>query len=78
VWFVYFLQLRNRDIYVGFTRNVAERVIYHDNGHVPSTRPHRPVRLRAYVAVETGERALALERYFKSGSGKAVAMKRFL
>ena len=30
------------------------------------------------IAVETETLARALERYFKSGSGKAVAKKRFL
>ncbi|USO01290.1 MAG: hypothetical protein H6849_04325 [Alphaproteobacteria bacterium] len=34
--------------------------------------------LKSYVAVETKEKAMALEKYFKTGSGKAVALKRFL
>jgi hypothetical protein len=37
-----------------------------------------PVGLKAYVAVETEKRARELERYFKSGSGTAIALKRFL
>ena len=32
----------------------------------------------AYVAVETEGKARALKRYFKTGSGKAIALKRFL
>jgi putative endonuclease len=47
-------------------------------GEVQSTKPYCPVHLRAYVAVETQDKARALERYFKSGSGKAIALKRFL
>jgi hypothetical protein len=34
--------------------------------------------LKRYVAVETEVHARALERYFKSGSGKAFALKRLL
>jgi predicted GIY-YIG superfamily endonuclease len=45
---------------------------------VPATPGFLPAKLRSYVAVETKEKAVALERYFKTGSGKAVAMKRFL
>ena len=38
---------------------------------------HLPVVLKSYVAILTEEKARALERYFKSGSGKAFANKRF-
>jgi predicted GIY-YIG superfamily endonuclease len=38
------------------------------NGKVRSTKNHRPFRLASYIAVETKEIALDLERYLKSGS----------
>jgi predicted GIY-YIG superfamily endonuclease len=78
VWYVYFLELTNGDIYVGSTNDLRRRVKSHQDGHVLSTKQHLPVALKSYVAVETEVRARALERYFKSGSGKAVAKKRFL
>ena len=78
MWYVYFLELSNRDIYVGSTSDLRERIARHDAGHVTSTKAYRPILLRSYVAVETQQRALRLERYFKTGSGKAVALKRFL
>jgi putative endonuclease len=37
-----------------------------------------PAVLRSYVAVADEVTARKLERYFKSGSGKAFATKRFL
>jgi hypothetical protein len=37
-----------------------------------------PVLLKSYVAVPTESIARQLEAYFKSGSGKAFAKKRFL
>jgi predicted GIY-YIG superfamily endonuclease len=74
---VYFLSLRNSDIYVGSTNDLRGRFASHIRGHVVSTRAHRPVVLLSYVAVRDENTARSLERYFKSGSGKAFANKRF-
>ncbi len=78
MWYVYFLQLSNDDIYVGSTGDLRCRVASHKKGEVRSTKAYGPIVLRSYVAVETELRARQLERYFKSGSGKAIALKRFL
>jgi len=78
MWYVYFLQLGNGDIYVGSTSDLKRRVASHYRGRVESTQPNLPIKLRADVAVETEVIARRLERYFKSGSGKAVVKKRFL
>jgi predicted GIY-YIG superfamily endonuclease len=77
VWFVCFLQLGNGDIYVGSTNNLERRLSSHQEGQVQSTKAHLPIALKSYVAVATEENARALEQYFKSGSGKAFATKRF-
>ena len=77
MWYVYFLKLSNNDIYVGSTNDLRRRIKSLDDGHVLSTKAHLPVTLKSYIAVETETLARALERYFKSGSGKAVAKKRF-
>jgi hypothetical protein len=47
-------------------------------GRVTSTRSHLPLSLQSYVAVADEPTARSLELYFKSGSGKAFARKRFL
>jgi putative endonuclease len=78
VWYVYFLELANGDIYVGSTNNLRRRLASHQQGQVISTRKHLPLILRSYVAVADETTARSLERYFKSGSGKAFAKKRFL
>jgi predicted GIY-YIG superfamily endonuclease len=78
MWYVYFLRLTNGHIYVGSTNDLKRRMLSHNAGRVLSTRSGLPAKLRAYVAVETEAVARQLERYFKSGSGKAVAKKRFL
>lgn len=78
MWYVYFLQLGNGDIYVGSTSDLRRRVKSHNDGHVVSTRTLLPASLKSCIAVETEALARSLERYFKSGSGKAIAKKRFL
>ena len=78
VWYVYFLELSNGDIYVGSTDDLRRRVASHQQRHVVSTSKYTPVVLRSYVAVADELTARRLERYFKSGSGKAFAKKRFL
>jgi len=78
MWCVYFLQLSNDDIYVGSTNDLRRRVTSHQRGQVQSTKNYLPAALKAYVAVEDEPTARGLERYFKSGSGKAFAKKRFL
>jgi len=78
MWYVYFLELYNGDIYVGSTPDLKRRFGSHQDGQVQSTKAHRPVKLRSYIAVETEAKARELEKYFKSGSGKAIALKRLL
>jgi predicted GIY-YIG superfamily endonuclease len=78
MYYVYFLELSNSNIYVGFSANLKQRVKTHSNAQVPATAGFLPVKLKSYVAVETKEKAMALEKYFKTGSGKAIALKRFL
>jgi putative endonuclease len=77
MWYVYFLELSNGDIYVGSTNDLKRRKQSHDKGEVNSTKALLPVTLKSYIAVETESTARELEKYFKSGSGKAIAMKRF-
>jgi len=78
MWYVYFLELNNGDIYIGSTDDLRRRFESHQKGHVSSTKLHLPAILRSYVAVKDGTHARRLERYFKSGSGKAFAKKRLL
>ena len=77
MWYVYFLRLNNGDIYAGSTNDVRRRIDSHRRGRVNSTEARPPVDLKAYIAVLTERNARELERYFKSGSGKACAKKRF-
>jgi predicted GIY-YIG superfamily endonuclease len=66
------------NVYVGSTNDLKRRVNSHQQGHVTSTKLYIPVALKTYIAVQTEKHARELERYFKSGSGKAFANKRLL
>jgi predicted GIY-YIG superfamily endonuclease len=77
MWYIYFLELSNSSIYVGSTNDLKRRILSHENKEVTSTRVYTPVKLKSYIAVETEANARELEKYFKSGSGKAFANKRF-
>jgi hypothetical protein len=46
--------------------------------HVNSAKVNLPIALESYIAVLNETTARNVERYFKSGSGKAFAKKRFL
>jgi putative endonuclease len=78
LWYVYFVVLGNGDIYVGSTNDLRPRLSSHQEGSVASTCKYLPVVLRSCIAVMDEASARGLERYFKSGSGKAFAKKRFL
>jgi putative endonuclease len=79
MWYVYILKSAvDEFLYVGSTNDLERRLIQHNNGEVESTRPYKPLKLQAYVAVKDKSKAIELERYFKSGSGKAILLKRIL
>ncbi|MDD5585581.1 MAG: GIY-YIG nuclease family protein [Alphaproteobacteria bacterium] len=77
MWYIYFLLLNSGGIYVGSTNDLKRRLASHQAGQVLSTKKYLPVTLKCFVAVENEIRARELEKYFKSGSGKAIARKRF-
>ena len=80
MWYVYILKSRQRInwTYVGSTNNLRRRLVEHQTGECASTKPYLPACLDAYVAVRTEAKARLLEKYFKTGSGKAVLKKRIL
>ena len=63
--------------YVGSTADLRERLKAHNDGRVPHTSKHRPWTLATYTAFADKARAVAFERYLKSGSGRAFAKRHF-
>ena len=58
--------------------DLKSRLKKHNRGEVQSTKQYRPFDIEAYVAVRDKERAAALEKYFKTGSGRAILERRIL
>jgi putative endonuclease len=79
MWFVYVLRsTRYPFIYIGHTNNIERRLREHNEGLNQSTKHYAPFIVEAYVAVSSEMKAVKLEKYFKTGSGKAVLKKRIL
>ena len=80
LFYVYIIRCENQpsQTYVGFTENLKQRLITHNQGGNPHTTKFTPGQLEFYSAFRSKEKALASERYLKSHSGKAFASKRLL
>ena len=76
--YVYILkrQINPDHFYVGRTRDLRTRVSRHNSGQVLHTSKWKPWRLKTYLAFSDSSRAMALERYLKSASGRAFIKKR--
>jgi len=79
MFYVYMLRsdCNPEQTYIGFTENLKDRLSVHNAGGSPHTAKFRPWALMNYQAFSDKERALAFEKYLKTGSGKAFAKKRF-
>ena len=77
MYYVYILQSESHPnkYYTGFTADVQHRLEEHNQGKGVTTKPHRPWKLKSYVAFPDKERAIAFEKYLKTGSGRAMAIK---
>jgi predicted GIY-YIG superfamily endonuclease len=78
MYYVYVLELSNKDYYAGSTKDLTKRVKKHQNGEVPHTSKFRPLKLVWYSAFNSKEKAVGFEDYLKTGSGKAFRNKRFI
>jgi putative endonuclease len=64
--------------YIGFTQNIDQRLKEHNEGKSFHTAKYGPWKLAVYLAVPSKTKALDLERYFKSGSGRAFLQRHIL
>ena len=63
--------------YIGYTRDLQDRLQRHNSGGSIHTANFRPWKLVAYFCFDEESKAIEFERYLKSGSGYAFAHKRF-
>ena len=62
--------------YTGITNDLQKRLSRHNSGQVTHTSKFMPWRVQTYVCFDDQSKALAFEKYLKSGSGRAFAKKR--
>ncbi len=75
-WFVYALQsLRDKNLYIGISRNPEQRVKIHNLGKTDSTKNRRPFRLIFKEHCASLKDARGKEKYYKSGSGRETLKK---
>jgi putative endonuclease len=63
--------------YTGLTTDVRARLADHNAGRCPHTARYRPRQLHVTIELPDEQRAVAFERYLKSGSGRAFAKRQF-
>jgi len=63
--------------YTGRTHDLESRLKRHNRGDVPHTAKYCPWRLETFTAFADEEKAVAFERYLKSGSGREFSRRHF-
>jgi len=61
--------------YVGRTKDLEKRLTKHNKGDCPHTAKYRPWKIETATAFTSLEKAIAFEKYLKSGSGREFARR---
>jgi putative endonuclease len=76
MYYVYVLQsLKDRNLYIGMTSNLEERIKRHNAGQEQSTKSRIPFKLLHSEVFGTRTEARDREKYFKSGFGREIIKK---
>ena len=77
-FYIYILQSETEPqrFYTGFTHDLRTRLKHHDSGRIPHTAKWKPWQLKTYIALSSRDRAVRLEQYLKSASGRAFVKRR--
>ncbi len=80
MYYVYLLRSLNfpDQIYIGFTQDLKKRLTNHNSGTTSHTDKYKPWEMVMFLGFKDKDAALEFERYLKSHSGRAFALKRFL
>lgn len=75
-YFVYILESqKDKGWYIGFTKNLNNRLKAHNDGKTISTNSRRPLNVIYFEAYLNREDALGREQFLKSGSGRRFLKK---
>ena len=79
MWYVYIIRSESHldQRYIGLTNDPAERLERHNQGRSPHTSKFRPWALDVVIGFADKPRAVAFERYLKTGSGFSFANRHF-
>ena len=79
LYYVYILRSVNnpQKIYVGYTININQRLVIHNEGKSIYTAKYKPWKLDVYFVFNEKSKAVKFEKYLKSGAGKAFCEKSF-
>lgn len=75
--YVYILRCADGKFYVGCTRDFTERMGRHRRGEVTFTSSRLPFTVVAVIGLPDKYKAIQLEDYLKTGSGRAFTLKHF-
>ncbi|MEW5805178.1 MAG: GIY-YIG nuclease family protein [Patescibacteria group bacterium] len=75
--YVYFLLLKNNQVYTGLTKRLRERIEEHKRGKVKSTKHRRPISFIGYEAYQNENDARRRERFLKTTEGKRLFNKQY-
>jgi putative endonuclease len=80
MYYAYILRSKNfpAQTYTGSTSDLRKRLAEHNAGESIHTNKFKPWELAAYVGLPEQHLAKQLERYLKSGSGRAFAKRHIL
>ena len=67
---------KDNKYYVGYTKELKQRVMQHNKGFVESTKKRRPLKLVYYEACLNQKDALKREKYLKTTYGKRFIKNR--
>jgi putative endonuclease len=73
MYYVYVIKsLQDKKLYIGYTKDLKNRLIMHNNGNVKVTKTRRPFVLLFYEAFKNKKDAILDEKFFKTGYGREV------
>ena len=77
MYYVYLLKSsKNKDVYVGYTENLKQRFIQHNQGRVKSTKANKPWILVYYEAYKNKKDATRREKQLKKHRVKNEVLSR--
>jgi len=77
MFYTYVLKsLKDNKLYIGFSKDLKNRLIEHNNGLVESTKNRRPLKIVYYEASLNKEKAIKREKDLKTGFGRMYLKNR--